>query len=216
MVEQVVIFGTNELSEIVCNYIDNLYYDEYKLIGFVVDDEYCKNDIFCSKKVFSYTEFKILNKDIKVILTVGYSKMNSIREQIYSRLIVDGYDVINFIDKRAIVNTKKIGKGNIILDGVNIGVNSKIGNGNIFYPNSLLSHHSVMGNFNYLSPSVAIAGCCTIGNKCFFGINSTTKDNISILDETLIGAGAYLSSSTKNIGTTIVPSKSYEIEYREI
>lgn len=211
--DKIIIFGTNELSEIVTTYINSTNEYNSKVIGFVVDDEYYVDDKFCELPVHKYSTIdKIFNKDdVKFLVCIGYSQMNEIRKNIFYRLKNDGWKIGSFIDKRAIINTNDIGEGNIILDGVNIGVGSKIGNANIFYPCSLLSHHSSVGNFNYFSPRASIAGKVNIEDNCFFGINSTVRDNIQIASGALIGAGAYLDHNVCDSDKTIVPARSREI-----
>lgn len=214
--DKILIFGTNELSEIVTTYINSTNEYNSKVIGFVVDDEYYKEDKFCELPVHKYSTIdKIFNKDnVKFLVCIGYSQMNEIRKNVFYRLKEHGWKIGSFTDSRAIVNTNDIGEGNIILDGVNIGVKCRIGSGNVFYPCSLLSHHSVVGNFNHFSPRVAIAGKVVIGNNCFWGINSCTKDNIQVASGVLVGAGAYLDYSILKNNKTVVPARSREIDIK--
>ena len=82
--------------------------------------------------------------------------------------------------------------GNIILDGVILGIKCRIGDGNIFTPGCIIGHHSVLGDFNYLSINASICGNVKIGDNCFWGSNTCAKDGIKVADTCLIGAGCFI------------------------
>ena len=96
-------------------------------------------------------------------------------------------------------------------ENVTVGAFCKIGTGNIFYPCSHLAHHSKVGDYNFFAISCSIAGLVEIGNQCFIGNNSSTKNGICLSDRTLVGAGAYVSGDTKE-GDVIVPVRSVTLE----
>lgn len=216
MIVKRLIFGINDFAEIVYENISHDTSEERKKIdGFVVDDEYYRAENFCGLPVYRYSKLKVFftPSDTGIIVCIGYSGMNEFRKKIFERLSCDGWYISSFIDDRAIVNSKEIGEGSIIMDGANIGTKCVIGKGNIFYPNSLLAHHSVVGDYNFFAISSSVAGHVTIKNQCFFGNNSCTKNGISVADRTLIGAGTYISCNIEKKGTTIVPMRSQEIQY---
>lgn len=214
MKNEFLIFGDSVLAEVLYETIQQDDSDRYSIVGFVVDDVFFANENFCGKRVYKYSELKnyFNQSNIEILPAVGYKNMNRFRQELCFRLNQDGWNIGNYISSQAIVRTENIGKGNIILDGVNIGIKAKLGNGNIFYPNSLLAHHSTVGDFNFFAISSSIAGYVTIGNNCFFGNNSATKDYINIESSTLVGAGCYLGNDVTEVGKVLVPEKSVELE----
>ena len=209
MKNEFLIFGDSVLAEVLYETIQQDDADRYSIVGFVVDDAFFSNANFCGKRVYKYSELKnyFNQSDVEILLAVGYKNMNRFRQKLYLRLKQDGWRIGNYINRHAVVRAKNIGTGNIILDGVNIGIKAELGNGNIFYPNSLLAHHSVVGDFNFFAISSSIAGYVTIGNNCFFGNNSATKDYINIESSTLVGAGCYLGNDVTEVGKVLVPEK---------
>lgn len=197
--KQILIFGTTIFAEDVHEIIlqDSPEMSE-SLCGFVVDDAYYDTETLCNKPVYKYSQLEqhFTTDNLEILISVGYNNMNKVREAIFDRLTRDGRQIANYISPKATVRTNNIGVGNIILDNVNIGVKCEIGNGNIFGPGACLGHHSAVGNFNFFSCTF-ISGNTRIGDRCFFGTNSCTKDNIAIADETFIGAGCYLNTDTK-------------------
>ena len=122
--------------------------------------------------------------------------MNTIREKIYKEIHKKGYEVESFIHPTALIESKKIGEGNIILEKSFVGPHAVIGNGNIIWNGVNISHDAIIGDFNCFSASTTIAGNVTIKNNCFFGINSCVKNELKISDKTLLGAGCFLNSNT--------------------
>ena len=210
--KKILIFGTSDFAEVVFETIsqDN---PEIEILGFVLDDAFCNEENFCDKPVYKYSSLK--NKfspaEIGILVCIGYGKMNKNREEIFHRLQKDGWKIADYISKKAVVRTENLGVGNIILDDADIGIKCKIGDGNIFYPGALFAHHSDAGNFNFFAIRSSVAGKVKVGNCCFFGNNCCTKDNINIADETLIGAGCYVSTDTE-FGGVYVPNKMIKLD----
>lgn len=149
--------------------------------------------------------------DYAFIVCVGYTKMNSVRSEIFKEINEKGYEIINYIHHTANIYSNNIGYGNIIFPNVTIDPYTAIGNGNIFYPCSILSHHSSIQNFNFFAVRACVAGHVSIKNNCFIGANATIKDNVNIESEVLIGANAYVSKDCSE-KVVIVPTKSRILE----
>ena len=73
--------------------------------------------------------------EIFVVNTVGYTKMNTIREKAQSELDAFNLRTVSYISKKANVYSDDIGKGCIIMPGAFVGPNVKLGKGNIIYSN---------------------------------------------------------------------------------
>lgn len=205
-----IVFGTNDLSEVLYESIEiNKYKVNQKVIAFSVDDDYWNQQEFCDKHVYRYSELKkeFSCDEVEILVSVGYSNMNQNRKKIYQRILQDGWKIASYIDPYSIIRSDMIGKGNIIMDGVNIGIGCQIGDGNIFFSTSTLAHHSKVGDFNFFALHSSIAGRTKIGNNCFFGNNCCTRNHISIADKTLVGAGCYLDSDVISSGEVFVPQK---------
>lgn len=216
--DRLLIFGCNDFAELMCENIRRGWSaQEYEVNGFVIDDVYYTNSTYCGNTVYRYSKIDrfFAREEISILVCIGYRHMNLGRKKIFARLAQDGWRIASYYDKTAIVRTNDFGIGNIVCDGVNIGVKSRIGDGNIFYPNALLAHHSVVGDFNFFAVSSSVAGRVKIGNQCFFGNNSSTKDNISIADETLVGAGGYLNHTVDEVGHVYkaVACREQEVHY---
>ena len=65
----------------------------------------------------------------------------------------------------------------------------KIGNNVTLWSGNHIGHHSVIKD-HCLFPLVVISGRVTVDEQCFFGVNSTIRDNITIGKKSMIGAGS--------------------------
>lgn len=209
--QEVLLFGTNELSERIDYYIEHCdSVKDFSVKGFVVDDEYYTEENFAGKKVYRYSEAKEnFLKTVPIIICIGYKNMNENRKKVFYKLKEDGWTIESYISKDTRFYTKSIGIGNIFLPESRVGVHSVVGNCNIF-DSGLLSHHSTMGSFNYLTAN-SIGGNIQIGDCCFIGMNSCIQDGIKLHDKTLVGAGCYLRHSTKKPGQCYAAPKSVRL-----
>lgn len=213
MKNNVIIFGNTEYSYMLAKYIEETNIS--KVIAFTVDKEFISNSYLHEFSVipFENIEDSFSLDDVEFIIGVGYKSMNSVRESIYKRIKSKNYRIGNFVHPNAVVEANQIGEGNVILSGAYIGKNTVIGNGNIFWNNCNISHDAVIGDFNYFAPSTTFGGFVTVSNRCFFGLGSIVKNGLSVLDSTLVGAGAYLDKNTDPYDV-YVPAKSLKLKYK--
>ncbi len=209
--QKIIIFGNHEFAKMMAEYIQKFTNDE--VCYFTVNKEYIKDSEILGLPVieFENIENKFNKSEYKFLITLGYNKMNSLRESIFGQVQEKGYKIASFIHPTASINTKEIGIGNIFLENVFIGPYSKIGNGNIFWNGVNISHNASIKNYNYFSPSTTFAGNVKVSNNCFFGTNCTVKNGINISNKTLIGAGCYLNKDTLN-NEVYVPAKAVKLD----
>lgn len=214
MQKKVIIFGNTKFSKLIKWYIEND--TDRELVGFTVEKEYLTEKIFEGFNVvpFDKIEDEYDPRDYEILIAIGYSNMNSIREKIYYKIKEKGYDVASYYHSSSINQAHKIGEGNIILEGNVIQPFVEIGNCNLIWYNTSIAHDVSIGNFNTFAGSSSLSGFVQIGNNCFIGNNSTIKDKIDIADYTLVGAGSYISKST-NPYDVIVPVKSIKLPHKK-
>lgn len=188
--EDIIILGAGGLASIVCEIIEEYYYSDYKIVGYIALEksdnlnnyEYLGNDLILEK---------IVNKIKYGIMSVGTIKYNRQREILYNKLKQAGFNLINVIDPNASVSkSAKLGDNNIIMKNSSISSNVKLGNNIVIYPNSCIEHDSRIYDNVHISPGVNIAGAVVIEKNVFLGIGSTIIQNIRIGENSIIGAGA--------------------------
>ena len=60
-----------------------------------------------------------------------------------------------------------------------------------------LGHGDKLGNYCTLCMGSVFGGFVTIGDNCFFGLNSTVVNRIDVAPFTMLGAHSYLKRSTE-------------------
>ena len=145
--------------------------------------------------------------DVEILIAIGYTKMNELREKIYTMLKKDSFSICTWISSKAIVYSDTIGEGTIILPNVMVGPGCKIGKCNFFESSVSLSHDNMIGDFNFFSTNCVLGGFAEIKNHCFMGLNCTVKSDICINDYTLLGSGSNMLNNSKRGGIFWQPSK---------
>lgn len=205
--KKIIIFGISKFSRLMKWYIEN---DTNRTVaGFTIDKKYLDKELFEGVKVIPFENIhdEYDKDDYEILNSIGYKNMNSIREKIYYKIKEKGYDVASYYHSSSIIQTDKIGEGNIILERNIVQPFVEIGDCNLIWYNTSIVHDTKVGNFNTFAGGASLSGNIQIGNNCFIGNNSTIRDGIIINDYTLIGAGAYVSKNT-NSYDIIVPTRS--------
>ncbi len=194
--KKAIIFGIGIFTETFQFYLDQD--KSIQICGYTVDSKYRNCDEYNGLPLvdFETVEETFPPAEYGIYICVGYTKMNTIRENIFHAAQKKGYEILSYYHPSAIINSKAMGLGNIVLENVWLDIFTEIGNGNIFYSNTVIGHHTTIGDFNCFSSST-VGGCCRIGSNSFLGLKSIIKDKIVVADKTLIGAACYIHKNTK-------------------
>ncbi|WP_332444480.1 NeuD/PglB/VioB family sugar acetyltransferase [Wolinella succinogenes] len=194
--EKVVIYGNGKIAKIVYQFIKK----QFDVVAFTVDNKFIEENKIEGLPLISFED--IQNKynpiEYKMLIAVGYVKMNSIREEKYNEAKAKGYSFINYIHPSVETHDNvKIGENNVVLDHATIQPYATIGNSNFIWSNAVVAHGSTVGDANWITSGVVISGDATIKSKCFLGVNATIGHNVTIEDENFIGANTLVTKSTK-------------------
>ena len=191
-----VIFGDMSFAERLYAYISQESID--KVVAFTQERDFITRKEIQSNPVLPFEELRerLSGTDFSILLGIGYTNMNDLREKIYNMCEASGYQVASYISSKAICYSDAISLGTIILPNVMIGPGCKIGKGNFFAASCAISHDSEIGDFNFFSTNVVMGGHVNIDNNCFIGLHSTIKNDVHIDCYTLVGSSANLLKST--------------------
>jgi len=194
---KVVIFGTGQIAELAHYYFKND--SEYEVLGFTVDAEYINSETFCGLPIYDFEciEKHFSNEGVKIFVALSYAKMNKVRESKIKEAKKKGFTLASYISSKAtIFGNVRLGEHCFILENNTIQPFVKIGDNNILWSGNHIGHHSKIGNHNFFASQVVVSGNVVIDDNCFIGVNATIRDGIHISNETLIGAGSYISKNT--------------------
>lgn len=197
MKEKLLIFGISEYSEYLFQTIKKEGIID--VIGFTVDKEHFSTNEYNNLPVFVFEDLprEVDMSYCGILITVGYTRMNQVRKDIYDKCKTLGYKISTYISSRAICDSDSVGEGCIIMPMAYVPPVTTIGICSVINTATILGHTSKIGDFNWFSGSVITGGNVIIGNNCFFGMNSLIKNGLKVANKTMLGAYSYLSEDSK-------------------
>lgn len=210
--KQVVIFGTSSFAEIV-----DIYFtadSPYEIAAFTMHDRYIKEPKFRGRIV---TPFEHLIESYPpdryaMFVAIGYSKLNRTRTEIYEQCRALGYEMVRYINSKALLwGETKVGDNIFILEQNVIQPFVEIGKNTVLWSGNHIGHHSIIGNNVFISSHVVISGNCRVGDNCFMGVNAAVADGVSIAPFSFIGMGAVVTKDTVEKGIYKGPKSAPEL-----
>lgn len=218
MSKKLIIFGVGDNSELAKFYFETD--TDFDVVAFVVDAQYKNDNEFCGLPIVEFENVVSAYppEEYAMFIAIGYTDMNSAREEKYNKAKELGYKLPNYISSKATVLTDKIGDNNFILEDNTIQPFVGIGNNNVIWSGNHIGHHSLIRDHCFITSQVTISGRVEVANNCFLGVNSTFRDHIKIAYKTLVGAHAWISKDTNEYdvfvpqSTKLFPKKSNELK----
>ncbi|MDV5067654.1 acetyltransferase [Bacillus sp. W1] len=150
-------------------------------------------------------------KDYDIFVGIGN---NTIREKIQEQLEFQGASIPVLIHPHAVIGKQVfLEAGTVVMAGAIINCCTKIGKGCIINTASTIDHDNVIEDYVHVSPGVNLAGTVSIGRNTWLGIGSVISNNINIIDNCKIGAGAVVIKDITESGTYVgVPARRIQDE----
>lgn len=199
---KIIIFGDSSFAERLSKYI--LFEKRETFLGFTQEDEFCSRNSILGFPVYPLSQLRErVGDNVELLLAVGYSQMNNLREKIYKILVEKGFEIGSWMSVNSFVYTDAVGEGTLVLPNTLIGPGCDLGKCNIFESSVTLSHDNSVGDFNFISTGVVIGGHTVVKNHCFFGLNSTIKSDIVMNDYTLLGSSCNILYASESYGVYV-------------
>lgn len=209
-----VIFGSGGISREVLHVIDAINKTSnnqiYDVLGFV-DKELseranCRLDIVTTDDGFA--EFASRFPLLAVVIPIGSPNLKKkIHENIKN---IDNIIFPNIIHPNTDVDIShvRMGKGNIICNGVSCTVDIEIGNFNLINLNCTIGHDVSIGDYNVINPLSSISGNIIINDSSLIGTGASILQGLEVGSESTVGAGAVVTKNVVNNVTVVgVPAK---------
>lgn len=182
--------------------LDSIPYDS-EVAGFI--DDY-RNGDYCGLPVYRHIEDIPDYQMCKYHITIGNV---GLRKDWYSVLKEHDLDVINIIDRSAIISRSvRIGEGNYIGRHVILTSDISIGDNNIINTKALIEHGCVIGSHCNISTASILNGDVKVGDSVFFGSNAICNGQLTIETGSTIGSGAVVTKDVKSCSTVVgIPAK---------
>lgn len=197
MKRKVVIFGLKDLAELAHFYITN--YTSYTVEAFTVHSEYRSINTFKDLPVVDFervTDF-FPPKEFLLFAPMSPRQMNKLREKVFLEGKQKGYDFFSYISPHATVLTKKIGENCFIFEDNTIQPFVEIGCNCIFWSGNHIGHHSRICDHVFFTSHVVLSGHCLVNPFCYFGVNSTIRNHLTIAEGTCVAMSACITKDTE-------------------
>lgn len=188
---EIVIFGNRDLAEMA-----HFYFTQAgkKVKAFTLDNP--QEWSFKGCPVFDFKDIvDICPPKDHVMFAPIYSVVT--RKKIYNKIKDLGYNFTNFVhDSAHIWHPRAVRGDNVFIQEFNnIQYGSYIGHNNILWAGNHIGHHSHIGHHCYFTSHVVLSGHCKVEDSCWFGVNSTIRNGLSIAEGSFIGAHSYVSKN---------------------
>lgn len=180
-------------------------YPQYNIIGIV--DDYAE----IGSLVYGYPVFgaikdtlpKLYKRGLRLAVNAIGAMVNSQNDALFTarvdmakKIKEYGFLLPNIIHPKAIVESNcRLGEGNVILAGANIGSNSIIGDNCYINTNSMVSHECVIEDGVRIAPGAVLAGRIHVGKNTLVGMAATIYMNIKIGNNVIIYNGANITTN---------------------
>lgn len=163
---------------------------EYNIIG-IVDDYAQKGEVRFGYEVLGPIEEtlkELYDKGLRLAVNCMAAMESSTdnplffaRRDLAAKIKALGFLLPNIIHPNAKLEPScRLGEGNIILAGANIGSRAVIGDNCYINTNTMISHECIIGNGVKIAPGAILAGRIKVGENTLIGMGATIYMNLNI------------------------------------
>ncbi|MGE0199579.1 MAG: acetyltransferase [Candidatus Melainabacteria bacterium] len=187
-----IIVGTGDFAEVMHHYLT--HETTSPVAAFSVDSAYNTGGDFAGLPVVNFESLSETHPpgQYQVLVAIGYSKRNKIRQAKFEACRSMGYAMPGYISRHATYYGTPVGENTIIMEDNTIQPCTRIGDNCVLWSGNHIGHHGAIGDHVFISSHVVISGHVTIQNNVFLGVNATLRDGITVGEAAIIGAGAVM------------------------
>ncbi len=193
----VVIFGNLRSASLAWYCL--LHDSPFTVAAFTVDAAYITTSHFEALPLvpFETLETYYPPSDYRLLIPMGYQRINGVRRSRYEQAKHRGYTFVNYVSSRASVwPDLVIGENVLIYEHAIIQPFARIGNNCIIRSGAHISHHCQIADHAFVAAEVAMGGDGFVGEQAFVGVGAVLRDQIRIAQRCFIGAGAVVVKDT--------------------
>lgn len=193
-----VIVGAGEQADIAYEYFT--HDSPHTVAAFAVEQAYLESDEHLGLPVVALEALPATHPPDRhqAFVAISSQRLNRVRQRLFETVKAQGFTCASYVSTRAFVwRNVKIGENCMIFEGNVLQHFVEVGDDCVLWSGNHVGHRTRIGAHTFISSHVVISGFCEIGDHCFLGVNSCFGDELSIADDTVVGAGAVV---VKSIG----------------
>lgn len=204
MRKKVVIIGAGGHAKVIADIIEK---SGDEIVGFLDDNKEIGTTIIKEYKVIGDLNNRfamaVTKENLEFIIAIGDNRK---REEISHSPNLKFYTAIH--PSTQIGLDVEIQEGTVVMANSCINSSAKIGKHCIINTGSIIEHDNIIEDCVHISPNAALGGTVKIGENTHVGIGSIVKNNITICQNCIIGAGAVVVKDILEEGTYVgVPAR---------
>jgi sugar O-acyltransferase (sialic acid O-acetyltransferase NeuD family) len=214
---KIVIFGVLDTAELAHFYLT--HDSEHDVVAFTVSREYLTATEFRGLPVVAFEDVETLfpPSEFQFFAPMTGRNMNRNRERIYNEAKAKGYTLISYVSSKLTMFNNPIGDNCFILEDNTLQPFTTIGNNVVMWSGNHIGHHGQIKDHVFFTSHVVLSGHCVVEPYCFFGVNATIRDYMTLAQGTLVGMAAAITKNTEEWGVYVgnpakkLPKVSYEM-----
>jgi sugar O-acyltransferase (sialic acid O-acetyltransferase NeuD family) len=202
--QPVVLFGDSTFASLAWFCLTND--SPWEVVAFVKDKDHLTKNSHEGLPVFPFEDLPNIYPpgSTKLLISLGYSKINELRMERFRQALQMGYDLISYLASKATIwPGLSLGKNCLVYEQAIIQPCVQIGDNVIIRSGANIGHHCTIGSHSFISSGVTFGGNVTVGERCFFGLGTVIRNAVTIADRTFIGAGAVVLADTEPDGVYV-------------
>jgi sugar O-acyltransferase (sialic acid O-acetyltransferase NeuD family) len=194
---KVVIFGTGDFARVAAVYLRED--SAYDVVAFTANAERIHDRTLLGIDVVPFETLEQTHPpcEFAMYVAIGFKRVNKARAEIYDICRQKGYELITYVNSKAVVwGEIAIGDNCFIFENNVIQPFVNVGNDVVIWSGNHIGHDSSIGDHCFIASHAVISGNVKIGSRCFVGVNSTFRDGVIVGPDCVIGAGAIILKDT--------------------
>ena len=194
----VVVFGVGQWADLAHFYLT--HDSPHEVVAFTLDREYMQETEHWGLPVVAFDEVQehCPPDRFEMFIPISFKRMNHLRAEKFQAAKEKGYRLTSYVSSAATTWPGfTCGENCFIFEDNTIQPFVEVGDNVVLWSGNHIGHHTVIKDHVMVTSHVVISGACTIESYCFFGVNSTVRDETAVARETLVGAGAVILRDTK-------------------
>lgn len=195
---KVVVFGTGQWADLAHFYLT--HDSPHEVAAFTLDREYLQEAEHRGLPVVAFDEVeeRYPPDTYEMFIPISFKRMNHLWAEKFGAAKDMGYRLVSYVSSKATTWPGfTCGENCFVFEDNTIQPFVEIGDDVVIWSGNHIGHHTVIKDHVMVTSHVVISGACTVEPFCFFGVNSTVRDETVVARETLVGAGAVILRDTK-------------------
>ena len=184
------VFGCGGLAEVMSVHLSRV---GRPVVAFTLEQQHLQLEGFEALPVVAWEEITPMYppEDHDLVIPLGWSQVNAVRERIYAQAKAMGYGLPGFQAPSASVMSDLPSQSNtIIYTQAMVGTKTRLGENVYISSGTNISHHCVVEDHVFIASGVLTGGNCHIERNAVIGLGAILRSGVRIGQGAFVGMGA--------------------------